>query len=408
MKPNPYLKHQNPWRWDIHTQVFLRAGSVVVLNRSRENALRSRFEERSLWWQVDEIEYIYPVMLDGGHYWSPNKDVEVSLRADDQKLDPMPQRLQTPESHIPYIWWRSRFTDTRIRQLHFRQISHVVCAVTVFDEQLAKQIQWPYSWPEEAERFLTPVVDPIQGPVDLPAQDHLTKLVDRWMDGNDPRSIDEVTLAKFLTGKVIEHVRVGRSSLESTVFFPTLYNNTTSSNDIEGFAPTPSDAWAGYNARSADQVAVEPLGSALDLSTMLVAVLRTAGVPARLLICYDKSNRIDPLDRIRGMVEFAMYDKDRDQVLWIPIDPQLLKDNGRRSNTYEQRWDYFGTHDRLRNFVPLAYYLHPPVSYNAFGYPGLYGFRVQPERDVAKSALISIDVMNSPIKAEDLKKPKKP
>jgi len=397
LKPNPYLKHQEPWRWDIRSQVFLRAG-IVVINR------REYREERTGSFSIEDFEYIYPIVREGGHYWSPNEDVDATLRIDDAEFTPKPTILQTPDSHSPYAWWRSNQRDKRTHQLHFTQLSHIVCADTVFNEELAKQIPWPDAWPADAERFLSPIVDQVHDPVDPQAQDHLARLVDGWMEGNDPKSIDQVTLAKFLTGKVIEHVRVRRGSM---LLAPTVHTQT---NDdvLQGFSVFPLSSWSGFIVRSADQVAIEPAGTALDLSTMLTAVLRTAGIPARLVICYDNSQTVQVEERVRAIVEFAMYDKERDQTLWIPVDPQELRDNGRRSQYYKQPWLYFGTHDQLRNFVPLAYYFHPPVNYKAYGYPGLFGLKTSPDIGDRISQILSIDVINTPVRGDDPKRPSSP
>ncbi|MEQ9206627.1 MAG: transglutaminase domain-containing protein [Phycisphaerales bacterium] len=279
------------------------------------------------------------------------------------------------------------------------QVSHIVSADTVFDERLAKSIPWPKSWPLEAESFLTPVVDQVNDDIDMEGQDRLTMMVDRWLEGNNPKSIDQVTLVKYLTGKVIEHVRVTRSP---EIYAPTVHRQSLSEVLSDGFSSFPSSSWTGFLARSADQIALDPSGSPLDLSSMLVGVLRAAAVPARVVVCYDNSNVLQANERIHAIVEFAMYDSDRDQLLWIPVDPERLRDNGRRSNTYTQSWEYFGTHDQLHNYVPLAYYFHPPVNYNAFGYPALYGIRTMPSMEEGISQVISVDVMNSPLRADEL------
>ena len=74
MKPNPYLQHQDPWRWDVHTQAFFRAGRVVVSSTGRRpnQGRAASFEEMTSFWSLTNFEFIYPVVLQGGHYWSPN------------------------------------------------------------------------------------------------------------------------------------------------------------------------------------------------------------------------------------------------------------------------------------------------------------------------------------------------
>jgi len=391
LKPNPYLEHRDPWRWDIRSQVFLRAGKLVKFNGEYR-------EERTGSWDVEDIEFVYPIARQGGHYWSPNEEITATLRIGDVKFTPDAKILQTPDSSAPYIWWRSEHKYRWVHQLHMTQVSHVVSADTRFNEQLAKEIPWPKSWPAEASAYLTPIIDQINDPVDTKGQDRLIELVDQWLEGNDPKSIDEVTLAKYLTGKVLDYVRVTRSN----TFLAPAVHTITAGDILDGLSVFPSSAWSGYLVRSADQVALKPAGSGLDTSTMLTAVLRAAGVPARLVVCYktDEFGHID--ERVVALVEFALYDAKRDQILWIPIDPELLRDNGRRSSNYQQRWDYFGNHDQLRNYAPISHYFHPPVNYKAFGNPGLYGIKTTPDIGKHVYQVISIDVVNSAIRGDEI------
>jgi hypothetical protein len=405
LKANPYLKHNEPWRWDIKSQLFLRAGIVSY----RNGQYRADYNGS---WDINEIELIYPLARSGGHYWSPNTEIQSSLRIDDTIYELNPQTLYTPDTKVPYVWWESQVrpdADDRIELIHAIQVSHVVSADTVFDEQRAKEIPWPEQWPTEAERFLTPLIDPIDEPIDLIGQDRLTMMVNRWLEGNDPKSIDSVTLAKYMTGKVLDYVRNTRSGL---IYSPTLHYNYNNSEQavvngevVGGFATFPRSSWSGFVVRSADQIAIKPAGSEYDQSIFLASVLRTVGLPARTLICYDTREYRQSEERIRVFVEFALYDEQRDQVLWIPIDTQRLRDNGRRSSSYEQRWDYFGTHDELHFYAPLAYYFHPTVNYSAYGLPALYGFRTPTDLGNSVAQILSLDVINSPLRADELNRP---
>ncbi len=404
LKPNPYLRHDDPWRWDVRAQVFLRHGIITYANGEYREQLSSS-------WRLNNFEYIFPLVRQGGHYWSPNEEIETSFRIDDTIFQPEPKILQTPGSGAPYVWWKSNLQDYKVYQLHFTQTSHIVAADTIFNEELAKQIPWPQHWLPEAQGFLTPLIDPIGEPyIDVRGQDQLLRLVDKWLEGNDPKTIDQVTLAKFLTGKVIEHVRVTRGN---SIFSPTVatprFQESNPANGLSltgNFSTYPQSSWSGFYVRSADQVALDPSGSVLDLSTMLTSVLRSVGIPARTVVCYNMysyANSVD--DIITAMVEFALYDQKNDQILWIPIDTKLLLDNGRRSTLYKQNWDYFGSHNLLRFYVPLAYYFHPPVNYSAYGFPALYGFKTMPKtKHDSVSQILAIEVVNSTLRSEDIYK----
>ncbi|MFK7759990.1 MAG: transglutaminase domain-containing protein [Phycisphaerales bacterium] len=389
LKPNPYIKHQDPWRWDVRTQVFLRAGFIGRFNGEFR-------EELSGSWDIENFQYIFPLVRQGGHYWTPNEEFTTSLRIDDDEYVPEPEVLFTEETRSPYLWWRSNAVTDHVNQLHVIQTTHVVSASTKFDESKAKQIPWPDSWSTEATKFLAPIIDRVDKPIDTKGQDRLIELLDQWIEGNDPKSIDQVTLAKFLTGKVIEHVRIVHGSIASRASSRVLFNQ-----EFRDGLTNLSNGFSGLAVRSADQIALEPAGSRLDLSSMLTSVLRAAGIPARTVVCYNNNVFIEEGDRIQAIVEFALYDEQNDQILWIPIDVEKLLDNGRRSAYYEQPWDYFGNHDELNFYVPLAHYFHPQANYQAYAFPGLYGFRAQPDIGNRVTQRILIEVNNTASRGDD-------
>jgi len=414
LKPNPYLRHTNPWRWDINSQLILSSGinsdmygrdaDRVYQDNRRRNLVSSS-------WNLPDFEFIFPVVRAGGFYWSPNEDIESHLRIDGIRFTPEAEVLRTLDSHAGYAWWKSNQRDKDTDELYFSQVSHIVSADTIFDEELAKRIPWPTAWPEDASRFLTPIADRVTKPIEQAGLDRIADLVQEWTQGKDPKSIDQFTLAKFLTGKVIEYVRVerGRTRLSQTVRVSDRNRVLNDGTDpLLNPWPVPTSTWSGFNVRSADIVAIEPSGSELDLTMLLTAVLRQAGVPARTVICFDNTNKHDQDKMITAIVEFAMYDEANDQTLWIPVDPIRLRDNGRRSNVYEQRWEYFGSHDRLHDMIPIAYYFHPPVNYKAYGYPSLYGIKTTPDIGSSVSQFLSIDVMNTPQTIDDYKPKRKP
>lgn len=383
LKPNPYLKHQYPWRWDLRAQTFIRSGSHYRFVNVQEpgqppQAVR---EEQTIRRNIETFEFIYPLMRNGGFYWTPNEEVTSVVRINDAEFEPTPDILQTPDTNVKYTRLFGDFKNIdedgywRVNQFHYKQLSHIVVADTVFNEKLAKQLPWPDTWPDEAARFTSPLIDQIDHPINLDAQDDLCRLVNVWIDNNDPKSIDEVTLVKYLTGKVLEYVKVVRGRRE---YAPVVTSYAVDDLIDAGFPTASTSRWSGLYVRSADDIVRDPRGTELDFSTMLVSVLRIVGVPARVVVAYDLNPEIIEEERIVGLVEFALYDPDRDQLMWIPIDPERLRDNGRRADLYQQPWDDFGTHDSLHNIIPLSHYYHPPVNYDAYGWPALYGFRYTP------------------------------
>jgi len=408
LKPNPYLRYEEPWRWDLTLQVFLRGGTLSAIDTQG-------IDEYTVYFDLDSFEFILPVMREGGFFWSPRQQIETFARIEssrgprswgtafinESRATLTPQLLMVPSSGAVYARIGERTDLGGIQSMHFKQTNRIVSADTRFDERRAREIPWPDAWPEDAERALTPVIERVRDPIVLQGQDRLCELVDQWTQGQDPRSIDPVTLVKFLTGKVLDTVRTGRGKSETR---PNLNTRTLLPLSEDGTIQIPRGVWSGLSVRSADMIALSPRrGSVLDLSTMLVSVLRAAGVPARLVICYNTSETVDQLDRIVSLVEFALYDAERDQLLWIPIDTERLRDNGRGVSSYEQPWLYFGTHDDLHELVPVARHYHPPVNYRAFGFPAFFGFRSDPQLGSFATQHLIIDANAAPVSGHDFK-----
>ncbi len=375
---NPYLSYRLPWRWDVRAQLFLTAGNAIG---ARIDGRGRRVYDRvvSTSWDPRHIELIYPVVREGSFYWSPNKSVDAEIRLDNVdchdffQRDQNPVHLRQPEidrkyiqgTYSEYSYWNSGDITGSFRQLHLIHTNHIVTAETVFNDDLARRLPWPKKWEPEPSAYLTPVVDSTGEPVPDDAQETVKTLLDFWIENKDPKSINELDLVKFLTGKVIEYVPVRGQSTELPV---------RSTSGGQAAVAMSSNSYGGFIVRPANEVAREPQGSKHDLATLLTAVLRSAGVPARTVICIDE--RIDdPLRNIVSLVEFAMHDPERDITFWVPIDVDRVRLNGARSSQFKRKWLYFGSHDRLSHYIPVAYYFHPPAGYKAYDLPDLYGIK---------------------------------
>tara|TARA_R110002072_G_scaffold42064_21_gene118882 strand:- start:149767 stop:151119 length:1353 start_codon:yes stop_codon:yes gene_type:complete len=401
---NPYIKHTDPWRYDIRSQLFLRWGDRYVRgNRTgiQEDSYDEHLETVS--WPIDDLEIIFPVVREGAFYWSPNRSVDASIRADDFTQHPDPKQLYTKGTNAEYSdWqWTSEIEDQLITQFHIIQTTRIVVADTVFDEKKARLLAWPEGWDEQASSFLTPIVDSVGQEVAPDADESIATIVSFWLEENDPKSISQLDLVKYITGKVIEHVEVRSPPAELPK--RSGFRNSRAYNGADPVMFSTSSNWAGFVVRPADEVARDPKGTKHDLATLLCAALRSVGVPARTLLCVNDQDQ-DILESFVSMVEFAMYDPDLELTFWVPIDVDKLRLNGKRSSQYKQWWNYFGTHDELSHYIPVAYYFHPPASYRAYDLPALYGLRSSsPMPKYAVQSLL-IDPMVSTVTAP---KPKK-
>ena len=383
---NPYISYADPWRWTLRSQLFLTSGQIL----SDDPGTPGRtINERVItsFWQPSSLELVFPVVREGGFYWSPNRDIEIRLRLDDHEIFSNLERYRrhgqqsenpidapdspiehkfVPETNAEYTFWHASDLHDEYRQLHMEHISYVVSAETVFNEKLARQLPWPEEWSPAAQAFLEPVVDTVGAPVPEDADDIIDELVEFWVgEGIDPQSGSQLDVVKFLTGKVVEYVAVRGPATEFTT-------RTSAGGRKEFFVTT--NAWGGHVVRPAHVVAKEPGGTRHDLAVLLTSVLRSVGVPARTVICVDEDEP-DRLLNTVSIVEFAMYDPERDLTFWVPIDVDRVRLNGARASQYQRNWMYFGTHDELSHMIPVAYYFHPPARYQSYGLPLLYGIR---------------------------------
>lgn len=394
---NPYMSFREPWRWDLRAQLFLKPGYVLA---DDPNTPGRGYNERiyTMLWQPRQIELVYPVVREGGFYWSPNTTVDASIRLDDVELHALnnrPGRLGlnapdapvvvpnltieqkfAPGTYAEYSSWRSGDILGEYRQLHLIHTSHIVCADTVFNDDLARQLPWPQQWTPEAAAYLTPVVESVGAPVNDDAQETIETLLKYWI-GEDasPSDASQLDVVKYLTGKVIEHFTI-RGQATEYARGSTNRGGTSSSPsrvDRPSFVVS-GNTWGGFIARPADVIAKAPQGSRNDLATLLTSVLRSAGIPARTVICINKLEE-DPLLNTVSLVEFAMHDPERDLTFWVPIDVNRVRLTGGRSSQFRRKWLYFGSHDELSHMIPIAYFFHPPASYRAFDLPMLYGIR---------------------------------
>jgi len=234
---------------------------------------------------------------------------------------------------------------------------------TIFDENAAMAVPWPANWSDRASSALQP--DTIVNSNDPAVQ----ALVKRWTEGKDPKSIPPVQLAKFLAGKVMEHVQLSGN----------------------GLVAADNGLLMGVGLQSVEETATSGRGSEHDMVVLLAAVYRAAGLPARTVIGYDvtgKKEKDNFLDKgrgsgsgmqLRGWVEFCLYDEGTKKELWVPVDIVRMRGSSNRVPPLNRPWKYFGTHDELENVIPFALQYHPPTTVVAHGAYAFWGWLTTPE-----------------------------
>lgn len=376
--PSPFVKRVKPKRWTMNTMVFIGTTEWTDYIDGRPVPANDT-------WEFTAATLVFPVLSETASSILEVRDSrEGEVPAVTGKVE-FDDRLMTEEVSIvtqgigggllPAGTWRAQWQVPppesgayAPREVEFHVSTSAVSYEVEFDETGARRVEWPEGeWPPEAAATFQP-----QMFVDFDAQGRaydmgpVVKLLESWTDGNDPRSVKPVVLAKYLAGQVAEHVQPSG----------------------EGLAFDKTGALEGFDVRGPVDTALAGQGSEIDLPILLTAIYRAAGIPARLVIGYDEQGAGKTVylksgggdGEIRVWVEFALYDEDNKTFGWVPVDVTALRGSSSRMppNFLERPTKYFGTHDELDRVFPLAFHFHPPTTVRAYGSPALWGWFVTP------------------------------
>lgn len=205
------------------------------------------------------------------------------------------------------------------------------CWSSRVDERAAAKIPWPAEWPAEVQEALRPQ------PAIESDQPEFRAFVDR-VSGGKLRSVTPWIAAKELSRATVNAFRVV---------------------DAAG------SWWIGRTDVGLPLVgAYDPMcagvGSAHDLSAACVAVLRAAGIPARVVLGIAEIQAINDT-RVRPQLvtwcEFYLPSAG-----WVPFDPVALRGASQGNLPLDRPWPSFGTWDDLNRRVPVAHSFVAPVA----------------------------------------------
>lgn len=339
-------------------------------------------------WSYDELSIIFPIIERTASSARTMDETRGELFLDSRSVDNEPTIIGPYQSQALYARWDAG-PGRGTQALRLLQEQDLVCYETVYHEAEARTLAWPTTpWPIEADSTFQPQQFVSNVRISLDMDTPVTRLALRWTEGQDPKSVPPAVLAKYLAGRVQEHVR--------TVLPP---STTDRDADVQTRRAV-SSALSGLFVQAADVTATSEEGTLHDMTVLLAAVYRAVGIPARIVIGYDENER-SRFKRIRSWVEFALFDEGdpadtRDDVLaWIPVDIGRLRERSNRAYPLDQPWKFFGTHDEMDDIVPLGLHFHPPTPVRAYR-PALYGWSLSPETPVRVNQYIVVDVSRTP------------
>lgn len=358
---NAYMTYDNAKDWLIQ-------GRFVIYPDARGDAT-------SLGGQgFQRLQVAIPFVRSTGNAWSDQNDKEFpavwAVGAGRMQV----RAATVPGSLAPYAILTAA-EPVLTESLQFAIDNVLITCETEFNQKAAWDLPWPEQFPSDATPWLTR--DPVFDKDSETDGDLVAELLNKWTGGNDPRQIPPVQLAKFLTGKVLEHVRTNVNNTRPPLAAPPVLRVGTARPQLtyqDRDVVTMRGMFGGMLVKNAANVVTDRVGSEHDMTNLLTAMLRRVGIPARTVIGIDKEET-GLNDRIKSWVEFAMVAPDVEGVIWVPVDVEELKGSGRNARNWEQEWKHFGTSDVLRDTMPIAFHFHPPANYQSYVLPALFGIQ---------------------------------
>lgn len=236
----------------------------------------------------------------------------------------------------------------------------------------ANAVPWPKGpWPEEAsacfqpEMYIDYGVDPRSAEIKMFDRKPVIDAVKNWTKGN-PKEITPAKLAKFLTFQVNNAIRITKQGFN--------------------FSPR-TQVMEGLDLQGGPMALKTGTGSMIDVGTALVAVMREAGLPARLVYAFQGEQHSrdgryirtwTQEERLRCWVEYCLYDEARKTVNWVPIDYAMLRSTSSQMQNLDAPWRYVGDIDYLMDLIPIGFQAFPPTTVMAYGSPAFWGWNMKP------------------------------
>jgi hypothetical protein len=311
------------------------------------------------------------------------------LRLDARVVNEQPEAL-TGGSHSGVQLLRFAFNNTENispREVILEVSVRATCFQTKFDEKAALNIPWPNApWPDEAASTLAPQLF-----VDLGFDKESKKILpypdkDQLLDAalkrylaadniSDPKASTPVRVAKAITRGVWSEIQPSGDGLK-------LRRQT--------------GELSGINLQPPTLTLSSKKGSEHDITCLMAALFRKAGLPTRTVIAWDVSG--DDKDRflrdnkkankLRSWIEFYLFDDANNTYNWIPVDVVRARKSSSRPPAGSQPWKSFGTMDDFNEVVPFALHFHPPTDVVSYGTGSFWGWFVTPKPpDAALQAL---------------------
>ncbi len=280
--------------------------------------------------------------------------------------------------------------DGAAREVEMQIEVPMTCYRTKFDDRTAAEVDWPKSdWPPVVKSVFQPQVYVETGNDGKPYdQAKLKETLTRWLGGTDPKANKPVKLAKLIAAEVVRDIQPSGDS-----------KAVLRTGELQGFL-----------LNGIDRTLAEGKGTEFDITCLLTAAYRAAGLPARLVIGVEAEEvdrkfleKKSGKGQLRSWVEFALYDEVNNTLNWVPVDIAKIRKQSSRPQPVDRPWKFFGTHDELNLITPVSLHFHPPTSVIAYSVPGLWGWMITPTPPATAYQALYFDAYRSSKRANDPK-----
>lgn len=369
--PPPYLTFVEERDWTIHLEVELRAESVLHFPNTSGNT--PGYTTPSISFRSADVLFPLLESTSSSTTLLDNFNFKSQLMWESVVYDDEPTLIPSTLGRFGHWRFEPRPDNNLYAGNRLRLILDipVLCRETRLNERAASSVRWPANpWPADVAAALQP-----QQFVESDALE-VHALLKSLLPNHAPRSLPPLLTAKTILARVVDRFQPN-----------TMGYDFGSTGLFRGFDIKGARAVAAAFAHGDNKL------SPFDLPCIYVALCRAAGLPARLVVGFDpvaSEKRRYPF--FHAWAEIYLYDENAPpknpadppgQGQWIPVDPIKQREFSSRAPPINTPWLFFGTHEHLKDLIPLAHTFHPPTSIltkpvAAYGAPAIWGWRPEP------------------------------
>lgn len=393
VEPGPYLERSSPK--DLIFRARVQIGGIswteLVADPNGGPAKQIPRKEEIAF---DQAWIVYPMLKQTGTSRMPEETWKGSFRIGDAIATEEIQVMNGLQSGSRYA--KMALGAGRAKTFTFEIEQRTTAYRVKYYDVEADQVAWPKGgWPAAAASCFTPQMYVDYWPDDTTGMaptagsaSAVGAMVDGWLANANlasPRDASPNQLAKFIAGQVVRNFQV-----VNQVFI------TNRVNAIEG-----------ANVLPLTEVVRTGRGSSFDICHILVACYRHVGLPARLVVGYQKEGTGKTFltakgasAQIRPYVEWCLFNEDfeptKASVNWVPVDIVDMRRTMPNPPSLDKPWRCFGSFDDTNECFPFTFHLHPPTSVRAYGSPGFWGWMVAPTQPLSAEQSLSFTVTSAP------------